>query len=226
MVASPTPPVCALTGTACDAGQGDNGIASVTVNTLPADNGTAAGANTANWSLTVGLGVGTNTFTIIATDGSSTANQVSDSLTVVYLPLIADADGDGLPDAWETTTSANDPAGDPDLDGVTTLEEYKAGTDPQSDLSKPEGAGGVNYVLLRDHFDDDQYTDRWYLAALDPDTSYTLNEAGTEIQTTVQRPVDACNLLQYESFATVDAADAVYHATLPDLMVLVPRHWG
>lgn len=207
-------PNITLTGSASDAGQGESGITSVTVNALPADNGTATGGNTANWSLDVGLGVGTNTFTVIATDGSAYSNQVSNTLTVVYLPRIADLDGDGLPDDWETAHNAGDPDGDPDLDGVTTREEYKAGTDPQSDLSHPEGAEGVNYVLFRDHFDDNQYDDRWYLAALDPNTSYTLNEAGTDIQTTVLRPPADCNLLQVESFATVDAAEWVYHAIL------------
>ncbi|HEB85482.1 MAG TPA: hypothetical protein ENI68_00460, partial [Gammaproteobacteria bacterium] len=198
-----------VAGTATDAGQGDSGIATVSVNMLPADNGTATGAGTANWSLNLGLAIGTNNFTVIATDGSPSANQTTDNVTVVYLPLIADADTDGLPDVWETANSVSDPAGDPDLDGITTGEEYRAGTDPQSALSKPEGVGGVNYVLFRDHFDDGQYGDRWYLAALDPGTSYTLNEAGTELQTTVQRPVSACNRLQYASFASVDTVDAV-----------------
>lgn len=47
----------------------------------------------------------------------------------------ADADGDDLPDAWETyygfsTNAPPDPGHDADEDGLTDEEEYRAGTDP------------------------------------------------------------------------------------------------
>ncbi len=49
--------------------------------------------------------------------------------------LVGDSDRDGLPDAWEETyfgagNLAQGPAGDPDHDGRTNLQEYQAGTDP------------------------------------------------------------------------------------------------
>jgi pectate lyase len=50
--------------------------------------------------------------------------------------VLADADGDGVPDAWETTRGlaphdATDSAADSDRDGYTNVEEFLNGTDPR-----------------------------------------------------------------------------------------------
>lgn len=51
-----------------------------------------------------------------------------------------DLDGDGMPDAWESLhgliAGIKDGAADADLDGLTNLEEYQAGTDPQNAASR------------------------------------------------------------------------------------------
>jgi len=71
-----------LAGRATDTGRGDNGISSVTVNGVRANNDTAAGAGTANWSLTVALSFGPNVLTVIAKDGSPVQNAAPLTITI------------------------------------------------------------------------------------------------------------------------------------------------
>jgi hypothetical protein len=53
---------------------------------------------------------------------------------------IPDGDGDGMPDDWEDTNGlnklANDAGLDPDVDGFSNLQEFTAGTNPQSAASR------------------------------------------------------------------------------------------
>lgn len=64
--------------------------------------------------------------------------------------LIGDVDNDGMPDDWEDgnglNKSVDDAAGNPDGDGLTNLQEFQRGTDPQDDDSDDDG--------LQDHVED------------------------------------------------------------------------
>lgn len=203
-----------LAGYATDAGRGDSGIASVSANGLMAAGGAATGNATANWTFNESLAPGTNYFTVVATDASPNANHTTQNLSVVYLPQLTDSSGDGMPDVWKTANGLNpgvdNAGGDADSDGYTNLEEYLAGSNPQDANSKPAG----HYVLFRDHFDHGQYQDRWVLDALDAGTTYTLNESGTILEGTVQRPAAGCNALRLDSFGKINDTSGDYHAKL------------
>jgi hypothetical protein len=75
-----------LSGTATDAGRGDNGISSVTVNGVRAMGDAATGTSTANWSRTLTLNSGANTITVVATDSSSGQNATTSAITINYSP--------------------------------------------------------------------------------------------------------------------------------------------
>lgn len=74
-----------LGGTASDSGKGDNGIQQVTVNGVRANNDTATGSGTANWSKVISLNPGANVLTVVAYDNSS--NQTSQTITIYYDPI-------------------------------------------------------------------------------------------------------------------------------------------
>lgn len=60
------------------------------------------------------------------------------SVTSTPASLMLDFDGDGLPDSWEITNFGNTSqrsAGDPDADGISNLDEFLDGTNPNNNLS-------------------------------------------------------------------------------------------
>ena len=92
VVASPRPDqtldaaLLVVSGTASDAGRGDSGISSVTVNNERAAGDTAPGGNLASWSLTVAIARGRNTITVVARDDSPARNETTVTLAVVFEP--------------------------------------------------------------------------------------------------------------------------------------------
>ncbi|MGD0649829.1 MAG: fibronectin type III domain-containing protein [Verrucomicrobiia bacterium] len=72
-------------------------------------------------------------------------SDYSNQASATTLDINGDADGDGLPNGWETayglnplSAAGNDGAsGDPDGDGFSNFEEYQAGTQPNNAASHP-----------------------------------------------------------------------------------------
>lgn len=83
-------------------------------------------------------------FTGLGLSGHATQTTGFDDLLVAFdNPLFTDADHDGLDDAWEAAhalnRTANDRNEDPDADGLTNLQEYLLGTNPNSADSDADG---------------------------------------------------------------------------------------
>ena len=139
-----------LNGTATDAGRGDSGISSVTVNAVAATGGTVTGSNTANWTYTATLAPGENNLTVIATDGSSNANQTTSIISLTYIPFVLDTDGDGLDNSFEQAIGTNPNNPDTDGDGINDGQElgydgdgtfYNQNTDTDPLNSDTDGDG-------------------------------------------------------------------------------------
>ena len=77
-----------------------------------------------------------------------TATYTLAAAPAITVPLSADANRNGIPDAWEALFGITDPNADADGDGFTNREEYLAGTDPLDPLSKPSPSSLINVELI------------------------------------------------------------------------------
>jgi hypothetical protein len=75
-----------ISGSATDAGHGDNGISSVTVNGIRAAGDTASGPGTADWHAEVNLNAGLNSIEVVAMDASPNLNISRKTITVEEAP--------------------------------------------------------------------------------------------------------------------------------------------
>jgi hypothetical protein len=91
-----------------------------------------------------------------------------------------DADGDGLPDGFETLFGVSEPAADADGDGVTNLREFEQGTDPTlpNVWNLSEGATGFfaeRLALANPGIEDAEFSVRFLREGSAPiDRSYVL----------------------------------------------------
>ncbi len=75
---------------------------------------------------------GFDKFVFSASDAISTSGSATLNMNVISPP---DGNGNGLPDAWESSYGVTDPDGDDDHDGESNLQEYQAGTNPTNAAS-------------------------------------------------------------------------------------------
>jgi hypothetical protein len=80
-------PTILVRGSVTDANAGNSGIAKVTVNGQRAENDTASGSATTEWTKSIALSPGVNTITLVATDGSINQNTTTQTFTVNSQPL-------------------------------------------------------------------------------------------------------------------------------------------
>src|SRR5262249_10255985 len=108
------------------------------------------------------------TFAVSVSNPAGTSSLSSNAV----ITIVADTDGDGLPDDWERfynmdPTDPSDAAQDIDIDGVSNLDEYRFGSDPVDRETIPsvflvaEGGTPPRLALLFTAYAEKTYTVLW-----------------------------------------------------------------
>ena len=214
----------------CTAGSGD-----VTVTAAPNPKVTEANLPVC-WSMTGGTGSGQLSRTVSLTSTGSTTISVTTcgtSNASTIIDVSADTDSDGMPDNWEThfglnSSDPNDAALGIDTDGLTNLEEYQAGTDPNDNDTDDDGMDDdwevdnfLDALVSSDNdldLDYDGYTNLGeYLHSSDPNDAASTPSSNI----TIDVPSDA-SLIQLAINAaingdTIEVAQGTYYEAI-DLM--------
>ena len=109
--------------------------------TLPWARATPVVISPVSASFTNGVYIGTETAAAAAEDAvlravDGASGNGGNSAAIDITAALVDGDGDGMPDAWESVHSVVAPGLDDDDDGMTNLQEYRAGTLPDNDASR------------------------------------------------------------------------------------------
>ena len=95
------------------------------------------------------------TYYFVATAYDTNGHESAFSGEIPYTVPFVDSDGDGMPDDWESLYGldphVNDALEDPDGDGISNIEEYRAGTEPTIYRDNSIPAAPILYLP----FDDD-----------------------------------------------------------------------
>jgi hypothetical protein len=135
-------------------------------------------------------------FAVTAYDNSG--NESAYSQEIPYTVPFLDSDGDGMPDDWESLYGldpfVNDAMEDPDGDGVTNIQEYRARTEPTIYRNNNLPAAPILYLPFNDELVDispQLVTDAFY----DPD----YGDVHAESQWQIEREADGVVVFEQTS---------------------------
>lgn len=139
----------------------------------------------------------------IEVNALDTCGNVGSASSVVAVAPPGDADGDGLPDDWEdvnglSSSDGADALQDPDHDGMTSLQEFLAGTDPSNPESvlRAEIFRGESLQLMFPAAADHSYSVQFTESLADPVWQTMTNVSPQEVPATQIVCIDILDALR------------------------------